>query len=158
MKNKIAGLILITSLIVACNVGVKTDLVTGFKTSNNGLSYEKAILSSDSSVIESNNFEPGSIVKMHFIGVEGFVLKDGKVNVGASIFVTDSAGNKLEDNPDLFEAYTVDGISPENVKSIDLYIPISEKYKTGESYFWQSKIWDKNGKGVINGEIKFVVK
>jgi hypothetical protein len=158
MKTNLLLILMGAFILNACNSGFKTDLMTGFKTSNNGLSYVDAYLSSDNVKLTSNEFVVGKTIHMYFSGSEGFVLKDGKVNLGASLFVTDSKGNKIEDNPDLFEAYTTAGVSPEDVKSLDLSIPIGEKFKTGEKYTWKSKIWDKNGKGVITGEVEFVVK
>jgi hypothetical protein len=158
MKINLILILIVALFLNACSVGVKTDLMTGLKTSNNGLSYQDAQLSVDNVKLTSNEFLLGKKVHMYFSGTEGFVLKDGKINLGASLFVTDASGNKLEDNSDLFEAYTVQGVAPEDVKSVDLSIPVNEKYKVGGKYTWKSKIWDKNGKGIITGEVEFVVK
>lgn len=143
---------------LACNVGVKTDLITGLKTTNNGLSYENVYLATDEARLSNNEFSSGKKIHMNFEGVQGFALKDEKVNLGASIVVTDASGNKVIDFPDLFESYTTQGANPEEVSFIDLSITIMEKYTVGSKYKWSAKIWDKNGKGVITGEVEFVVK
>jgi hypothetical protein len=158
MKTKLMLIIFLAFLLNACNVGVKTDLLTGLKTSYNGISCENAYLTLDNTKISSNQFEFGKIYHLNLNGVNGFTLKDGKVNLGAAIVVTDASGSKVVDFPDLFEQYTTEGITAEQAASLDLSIKILEKYKAGEKYNWKSKVWDKNGKGIINAEVSFVVK
>jgi hypothetical protein len=158
MKTFQLILLTLTLFSLSCSVGVKTDLLTGLKTTNNGLSYENVYLSTDEARLANNEFNSGKKIHMNFEGVQGFTLKDEKVNLGASIVVTETNGNKIIDFPDLFETYTTQGASPEEVSSIDLSITLMEKYTVGSKYKWSAKIWDKNGKGFITGEVEFVVK
>jgi hypothetical protein len=158
MKTYQFILLAIIFIALACNVGVKTDLITGLKTSYDGLSFEEVYLSTDDTRLTNNEFNLGKTIHMNFNGVQGFSLKDGKVNLGASIVVLDANGKKIIDYPDLFESYSTNGATPEETSSLDLSITLKEQYTAGSKYQWKAKIWDKNGKGVINGEVEFVVK
>jgi hypothetical protein len=158
MKSKLQLLLLAIFFLSACNVGVKKDLLSGLKVSNNGLAYEEAFLQVDETRLNSNEFPSGKMVYLFATGVSGFVLKDSLVNLGGSVVITDENGNKVSDYPDLFEAYTTTGVSSEDASTINFYVPMNEMFSAGKKYLWKTRIWDKNGEGSIEAEVEFTVK
>jgi hypothetical protein len=158
MKSKLQLLLLVIFFLSACNVGVKKDLLSGLKVTNNGLSFEEAFLQVDDAKFNSNEFPSGKMVYLFATGVSGFAIKDGLVNLGGSVVITDESGNKVMDHPDLFEAYTTTGVSAEDASTINFYVPMNEMFSPGKKYLWKTRIWDKNGEGAIEAEVEFTVK
>jgi hypothetical protein len=158
MKTNLLLFVLCIFLFNACSVGVKKDLLIGLKVTNNGLSFEESYLMMDSAKINSNEFPLGKTIFVYFTGLDGFTLKDGKVNFGASISITDEKGNKVMEKPDLFPSSDQSGYTPDQVKVIYLNFNAVSPLVPGSKYFWKSKIWDKNSKGTIDAELEFTVK
>jgi hypothetical protein len=158
MKTNLIFLILLAFLINACNVGVNKDLGTGLKVTNSGLSLKESYLTMDSVKFNSNEFTIGKTVYFNFMGVEGFTLKDGKADLGASISITDEKGKEVMANPDLFPSTDQSGYDPKQLSELNLNLKVGDPLLSGSKYLWKSKIWDKNGKGTIEAELKFTVK
>ncbi len=159
MKTKTLVFFIFAALILnACNVGAKKDLLSGLKVTNSGLSYKEAFLYMDTVKLTTSEFPIGKDVVMEVDGTEGFVEKDGKVYLGASLDIFDKDGKKVMDNPDLFANYDAEGLAKEQVAVLTLTLTVGSPLVSGSKYTWKSKIWDKNGKGVINAETEFTVK
>ncbi len=158
MKKNIVVLALLALILNACSVGTKSDLMSGLKISNNGLSYADGYLSMDKEKLNSNEFPTGKTVYLYLGGVDGFTVVEDKVYLGASIIITDETGNKVADVADLFEQETETGRAADQAKEISLNVTVGEMFEVGKKYVWKSKIWDKKGKGVIEAESTFIVK
>lgn len=155
--NYLAFIIFAAFLLSACNAGVKKDLLSGLKISNTGLGYKEGYLSKDNVKLTSTEFSVGDTVYLYMDGIEGYVEKDGKVNIGASLDVFDADGKKVLDNADLFST-NIDGFSKEEASVISLRLIPGPAMISGVKYTWKSKVWDKNGKGEINAEVEFTIK
>lgn len=158
MKRNFVLLILLTFIFNACSVGTKTDLMSGLKISNNGLSYADGYLSIDQQKLSSNEFPLGKEVYLYLDGVEGFTVTDEKVFVGASLVITDESGKEQANIADLFESSNETGLSVEAAQRISINFVLGAPLEAGKKYIWKSKIWDKKGKGVIETESTFVIK
>jgi len=155
--NYVVFLVVAAFLISACTAGVNKDLITGLKVSNSGLSYKEANLVVDNAKVTSSEFKLGDVVYLEVNGIEGYVEKDGKVFIGASLVITDPKGNKIMDYADLFAETAAEGVSPKDAPVITLHFP-TDSLMLGAKCLWKSKIWDKSGKGEINTELEFTVK
>ena len=157
---KINYLLILTGILIfsSCNVGVKKDLLSGLKMSNNGLSYDEAYLIMDSTKLNSNEFPLGKVIYLYIGGVKGYTLKENKVYIGGSLVITDENGGIMLENKDLYAYYDETGISLEDSQYLTLMLTVAEPIKAGNKYTWKSKIWDKNGKGTILAELEFLVK
>jgi len=156
--NYLAFSILAAFLLSSCTAGVNKDLLSGLKISNSGLSYNDAYLSRAQVKLNTSEYEIGDTIYLYIDGVEGYVEKDGKVKIGASIVITDPSGAKIADFPDLFEQYDSTGLSKSDASVVQLRIFVLSPLVAGPKYNWKSKVWDKNGKGEINSEVEFTVK
>jgi hypothetical protein len=159
MKTNYLVFFIITAfLLSSCSVGVNKDLLSGLKVSNSDLSYNESAVLLNNVKVTSPEFKIGDIIFIEVKGVEGYTEKNGLVNIGASVEVSDPSGKKIMDYPDLFEQYTENGISKVDAGVISLHIPVDSTMVVGTKYLWKSKIWDKNSKGMINTELEFTVK
>ena len=159
MKKNLVFLILLAFVFTACSVGTNTDLMSGLKISNDGLSYADGYLTIDKAKLTSNEFPLEKQVYLYLEGVEGFTVTDDKAFVGASFVITDENGKEQAKNADMFESTNETGVSAAEIKSgFSISIVVDESYEVGKKYIWKSKIWDKKGKGVIETESSFVVK
>lgn len=117
------------------------------KIKNTSLKYKEVYLYSDKRdkvILNKKTFLNENI---YFIieGLEGFTLKDGNAAPGASITVTDSSGNKIFENPDLFkdsEKYSLSDIK----ERFSPYITFNEKENGNIKIRCRIKVWDKNNK------------
>ena len=156
--NYLVFFIVAAFILNGCTAGVNKDLLSGLKVTNSGLSYEEANVKLADSKVNSAEFKPGDVIYIEVKGIDGYVEKNGLVNIGASLEVSDPSGKKLMEYADLFEQYTETGISKVDASVISLHITADSTVLPGVKYTWKSKIWDKNGKGAINTELEFVVK
>lgn len=158
MKTIYSALLIISVLILsACSVGVNKDLLSGLKVSNSGLSYKDAYLSKDNIKLNSSEFSMGDTIYLYMDGIEGYVEKEGNVQLGASLDVLDADGKKIMDNSDLFSEIG-EGVSKEDASVMSLSLITGSPLVSGVKYTWKSRIWDKNGKGEINAEVEFTIK
>jgi len=149
---------LLLLIMTSCNVGVNKDLLSGLKVTNNGLSYEEAYLSVAGQKTTNTEFPLQTEVNLIASGIKGYVIKDSLVYIGASLSVFDKDNKEVLNYPDLFAAYDSTGVSPVDAEVITLTLTTGNPMLAGESYIWKTRIWDKNGKGEINTEVKISVK
>jgi hypothetical protein len=145
-------------IVAGCSVGVKKDLLTGLKVSNQGLGLEDAYLAVNSQKATSSEFPLNEVVDLVITGVDGYKEKEGRVYLGASMVLTDSKQDTVVNYPDLFAAYDSAGILPVDVKQVTLSLTIGSPMVQGEKYLWKSRVWDKNGKGEIVAETEITIK
>ncbi len=146
------------SVLAFCNsnfsIGFKTDLFTGLKVSYKGLSVEESYLSVNQEKLKKNEVDMGDKVFLYLREVQGFVEKEGRVYLGASMTVTGSGGETVIDRKDLYAQFDGSGVSPADAKFLSLALLVGDPMAVGKTYLWKTRIWDKNGKGEITSEVK----
>ena len=147
-----------TFLLSACTAGVNKDLMSGLKISNSGLSYKEAYLSRAQIRLNTSEYNLGDTVYLYIDGIEGYTEKEGKINRGVSMLITDPEGIKTIDEIDLYASDESTGVSKEDATVTSLRLILLESFVAGKKYTWKSKIWDKNGKGEITSEVEFTLK
>lgn len=100
-------------------------------------------------VLLTNEFEKGKKIYLFIKDATGFTVKNNKINLGWSLLFTDSKGNIILKQDDLFSA---DGINPEDVKNLNMHLSGNNSIKSGESYIWKTILWDKNSNAKISTE------
>lgn len=133
------------------NVGIKKDALTGLKVSNHGLGLEECYLAVDKKKLKTDEVPLGKKVVFYVTGVSGFVAKEGKVEVGASMSVKDKNDKTIFEKPDLFGAGG--SVTVEDAKSLSITLKMSEPMVIGDAYTWSFRFWDKQGKGEITGTV-----
>ncbi len=125
-----------------------------------GLKVEQAFLMYEdgSLVSQSNETDVNKKIKCRLIISDGWKQKDGKVFPGAEEIIETSSGDVALDEKDLFKQYDETGVSPEDVTYITLSASITKIDKLYDYFVVKFKVWDKVGKGYVNGSFKFTVK
>ena len=131
------------------NAGIEKDLMSGLEVTNYGLSYDDVYVRYDDERTNESVFEYDTEVFIDFAGVDGFEQIDGNVYPGAMIVVADKDGKEIKEFDDLFAQYSETGVEAELAGDMFVSLLIDEELKTGETYVWYSKIWDKKGDGKI---------
>lgn len=145
-------------VMISCNTGVKKDLNSGLKVTNNGLTFTEANLSVADQKTTDTEFPLNTDIDLIVKGVTGFTEKDSAVYIGASLTVFDMDNKEVLNYPDLFSDYDATGVSAADAEVVTLTLTTGSPMLAGESYTWKTKIWDKNGKGEINSEVVITVK
>ena len=148
------------SLLFGCNVsvGTETDLSTGLKVDHQGLSFDDSYLTIDDVKVSSNKVDLGKKIKLVFNGLKGFKEIDGVVFMDASMKVTSPSGEVVLDQNNLFAAYQTNGADPDLVaKGFSLTLTVGEPMVSGETYLWESKVWDAKGNGTVSATVNIVV-
>ena len=155
-----------------CSVGNKDD-VKGSATVKDGarvynnielnatdvkVSKAYLLLENGERVPDDNFVDFKSPVKMQLLIDSGWVEQNGKVALGISEKITAEDGTVILDEQDLFQKYT-DGISVADSKIIYLSASIRLKENAAPTSFTVSfRVWDKKGKGYIDGSYKLFSK
>ena len=71
--------------------------------------------------------------------------------------VSDINGNTVLEYSDLFSNYSQTGVNPSDAEKLHLSLVIGDPLKRGETYIWNSRVWDKTGKGEIATEVRIEV-
>ncbi len=155
-KNNFFKYILFVFVIISCN---KTNKELIINHSEKGLKFNKVLLIQWKDTLNDNFVTLDSVVEMQFIGVKGFKLKDGKIFVGASMFVSDTLGTVLFRNDDIFIDYDTIGFEPKLVEErIGIFLETGEPMIKGKKYLWNTKIWDKNSNSELTAEVDIKIK
>ena len=98
-----------------------------------------------------------SLVEMVFIGLDGFKKIDGKVYFGGSIMVTDSVGEIVFKNDDVFMFIDETGVDYQLVKErLGMILEVGSPMIKGKTYFWENVIWDKKGETKIKTRTRII--
>jgi len=145
-------------MLTCCSVGVNKDFITGLKMGNNVLTYSEAYLQVDDQKVTTNEFDMGIKVKLAVDSVSGFEMLDSMVYPGASMQVIDKEGKAILDYPDLFAQYDSAGVYVLDAQYLSMSLTIGDPMKSGESYRWKMKFWDKKGTGEVTAEMDIKIK
>jgi len=156
--KKLIFILFATILFNACNVGYNKDFMTGLEVSYKGLSSEEIFLTANGRKLSTNEVGLNTDLVCFFQGVRGYQLNDNLAYIGASMILTDSDGNELLNEADLFSYYDDEGLTPEDLSSLSLSLTTGSPMEVGEEYNLQMKIWDKKGTGEINASVSLKIK
>ncbi len=137
--------------------GVKKDLSTGLTSSYNGFAVADIYLAVDGNKLSTNKISLGKELMLIADGVDYYEVKDGKVNPGCTIILTDKAGKELLNLPDAFaEQGTLDKT---NAASLKATITTGSPMQVGETYHLRVRFFDKNKKeSEIVSDVDVVMK
>lgn len=105
--------------------------------------------------IKTDEFIYGEKIYFKFLNIDGFKVKEGKINPGLSMKVYDESGELIFKITDLF--LNSKGLSQEKntiVSNLIAANPMFSKVK----HKVEIKIWDKNGNGTIDFITNFITK
>jgi hypothetical protein len=146
-------------ILIACNIsvggGVKKDLTTGLTTTYKNLVLEESLLIMNDEEIHHTDIPLGESILLVNKGVSGLVEKEGKVSTGCSLEITDSAGNILLKEQDLFKGH--DMFDAKDATVLKCTINTGAPMKWDETYTAKVVFWDKYGKGNISNEVKLTM-
>ncbi len=132
--------------------GIKMNAV-GLKIKSAALYFED-----QSNVPEDNTVEVNQKVSMLVTLDSGWAVVDGKVYPGASEVIKLNTGATVLKSDDLFASYSETGVDPEDAKYITLKAVITSMDDKKKFIIVSFRIWDKKGKGKINGSYKLYIK
>ncbi len=150
--------------------GRKTEYRDGIRLTNeielqaDGIKVDKAyLIFADGSPVPDGNivdFAEPVQVKIVMVIDKGWEEKEGKVFLGASERIEIETGEVLLDEKDLFEQKLPEGMSPEDARIISLTasLKLNQKIKPLTTFYVIFKVWDKVGKGFIQGRYKLYSK
>ena len=134
---------------------IKKDLNTGLTTTCKKMSADETLLIMNDEIIHHTDIPLGESFVLSNKGVKGLQVNNGKVSAGCSLEITDSLGNRLLQEPDLFAGRDVFGADTTSV--LKCTINTGAPMKWDESYHIKVIFWDKYGEGNIENEVKITM-
>lgn len=155
MINTLVAAMIACTLLTSCegniHVGIKKDGGNGITTSWTNLEPADVLRVMNGETVSHNQVVLGESFAVVNQGVEGLVVREGKVSVGCSLTITDSSGKQLLAEHDLFKGN--DTWDKEKAKELKCTI------NTGKPMDWQQEykivvtFWDKYGKGKLENRL-----
>ncbi len=137
-----------------CNhmhTGIKKDLTTGLTTNYKDIEPAKTYMVMNDEVINHTDIPLGEKFVLINDGINGLVLKEGKVKVGCYLKITDTTGKIMLEEKDLFAGN--DEFAPKDAKMLKCTVTTGAPMKWDESYNVMVSFWDKNSKGRIDNTV-----
>jgi hypothetical protein len=145
-------------LVSSCNYNksVKKDLISGLKTTGDGLSYDDVYLTVNNERTSGNSFSYGDMVYLVFSDVKGFTKENNNVFPLMEIVVTSLSGDTLLHAGDLYSEYT-EGM---NYSPLELTadVTVASPVRSGGEYLLNVSIRDRKGTGSLNSKFRFSVE
>ena len=145
----------LTFLFASCGsklvVGVKKDFNNGLTATYKNMEPEKVFLVMNNEVVHHNDIPLGESFLIVNDGMQGAVVKDGKVIIGCSLKITDQNGAILLIDKDLFEGQ--DEFNEAEATMLKCTINTGEPMKWEEKYDIEVVFWDKNGTGKVENKV-----
>ncbi|MBS1486134.1 MAG: hypothetical protein JST43_00990 [Bacteroidetes bacterium] len=145
-------------LVAACSQGVKKDLTTGLTTSYNGFAIEEVLLvdSADQN-LKTMQVPLASRFSVVLQGITNYQLKDDKAFPGLSMSVTDSKGNAIINEADLFASS--EGYSAKDASVLRATVTVGSPMQSGQTYHCKVRVFDKQkADSEIVCEVDFTVQ
>lgn len=156
MRNNFTITTAIAVLLIACQsvgtMGIKKDLNTGLTTTYNRLRVENAFLVMNQEKLNHTDIPLGESFQLINEDVAGLTLRDGKISVGCSLLIQDSAGRVLLREEDLFKGN--DTFDKENARYLKCTVNTGAPMESEEHYTVKVDFWDKYGEGRISNSCK----
>ncbi|MEP7107605.1 MAG: hypothetical protein ABI760_06470 [Ferruginibacter sp.] len=135
------------------------NIKNGIKLKSNGFKVSEAYLVFDdeSNVPEGNKVELNQNVNMLLIIDGGWTETGGRVFPGSRQEIKLSGGAKILNTDEMFAAFDVTGVSPEDARYITLNAIITDLKIRKNYVIVNFRVWDKKGKSEINGSYKLYI-
>ena len=133
------------------SAGVKKDFSTGLVASYKNIEPEKVYLVMNDEVLNHNDIPIGESFAVINENVKGFEVKEGKISLGCSLVIEDSAGNKLLSEPDFFAQNHL--YNEEDASRLRCTVTTGEPMQWEEKYKVTVVFWDKYGDGKIENVV-----
>ena len=159
--------LVVSILFTACEIKVKTtgnSAAEASKIRNNVEFQEKELKVSQAYlqfedgklVPDDNKVELKQRVKLKLL-IDGWKKENDKVHIGATETITTNDGQTVLKTEDLFADYP-DGVNAEDAGMISLSAVITGIDKLYDYFLVSFHVWDKKGKGEIEGSYKLYLK
>jgi hypothetical protein len=137
---------------------VLKNVTPGLKTIAGGLTADAVFITSEAGRLDNNEVKLGSQVGIDFIGIKGFIVKDGRVFPGGRISIYGKDGKLKHRTKNLF-AKMKDGIRLADAQSrLSLLITLDNEKLRGEEGEWHFKIWDTRSEAEIEAVVLLKLK
>ena len=160
MIRKISLATLAAIVLCACSfsAGTHKDLGTGLSYSYNGFAVDEVLLvGPDNEVMSNNEVDLNTKVAIVVQGLQNYELADGMAHPGLMLKLTDTAGNPVLDEEDLFA--DSEGYPAEDASVLRGSVTVGNPMKSGETYHLQIRVWDKQKpESVLTADVDLVVK
>ena len=175
---RILTVLLLSAAIAACNNSANTDTAEKAETKKtasagsasqnvrndvsinaSGLNVQQAFLIFEDGklVPQDNKVEVGQQVNLRLI-IDGWKAVNGKVFIGASEKIATDEGLVMLNEPDLFAAYTENGVNPADAGMITLSAVITRVEKLVKYFEVSFRVWDKKSNDNVTGSYKLYLK
>jgi len=132
-------------------VGVKKDNTTGLHATYKNLEPETIRLVMNGETLNHSDIPLGESFVIRNENVKGLVAREGKVSIGCTLRIIDSAGKVLLQEEDLFKEKDVfDAMDATYLKCT---VTTGQPMASEEMYTVQATFWDKYGDGRIANEV-----
>ncbi len=160
MIRKISLATLTAVVLCACNfsAGTYKDLGTGLSYSYNGFAVDEVLLvGPDNEVMSNNEVDINTKVAIVVQGLQNYELADGMAHPGLMLKLTDTSGNPILDEEDLFADN--EGYPAEDASVLRGSVTVGNPMESGETYHLQIRVWDKQKpESVLTADVDLVVK
>ncbi|HET6768200.1 MAG TPA: hypothetical protein VFH08_12395 [Chitinophagaceae bacterium] len=167
MKNHFI-LVSICLSFFSCEFSVKTydktqnkdsKIRNGIKVNATGVKLEQAFLVKEDGTLlpEDNKIEVKQKIKLRLI-TNGWMEKEGRVYLDAAQKVIISGGQVIFDQANLFSKDSIESLSVEDAKYINLIFWLNEINELFDFATVEFRLWDKMGEGVVEGSYKVYLK
>ncbi|MBC7886410.1 MAG: hypothetical protein H7Z13_00870 [Ferruginibacter sp.] len=150
--KKISVLFIPALLLYACNgqplAGISKDLNTGMVTSYSKIKPANTVIIMNEEKLGHTQIPLGEKFVVVNENVKGLVVKNDKISIGCSLRITDSKGNELLNEADLFKNNA--GIyNKEDAEYLKCTVNTGKPMDFDQEYKVAVKFWDKYGSGTI---------
>ena len=153
-----AILLIFASSLVSCNLpptGIKKDFSTGLVTKYSGLVPSEVNMVMNGEELKQSDIPLGESFTIINKNINGFTIKDGKVSVGCSLKITDTAGRELLNEPDLFAETPT--FQPDSAKTLKCEVNTGKPMDWDQKYAVTVIFWDKFGAGKIENATQILM-
>jgi len=138
----------------SCNksAGITKDLNTGLTSSYKSMTPAKVYLIMNNEILKNADIPLGEKFYVINNDVQGLKVRDGKVSVGCALKISDTKGNILLDEADLFSGNDV--FNQKEAELLRCAVQTGEPMNWEEEYDIHAKFWDKYGDGNIENKVR----
>ncbi|MBS1657624.1 MAG: hypothetical protein JST18_05945 [Bacteroidetes bacterium] len=131
--------------------GTLKDVATGLTARYEVIQPGEVYLVMNDEVLNHTDIPIGESFSIMNKDVKGLKVKDGKISIGCSLTIADSAGNKLLDEADLFAGGGL--FNEADASLLRCTVNTGEPMQWEEHYTVTAVFWDKYGDGKIENVV-----
>jgi hypothetical protein len=131
--------------------GVLKDATTGLTARYEHIEPDEVFMVMNGERLNHTDIPIGESFTIMNKNVKGLKVKDGKISLGCSLVITDSAANKLMDEADLFAGGGL--FNEEDAALLKCMVNTGEPMQWEQHYTIVATFWDKYGDGRIENKV-----